>query len=150
MAKTNGSAQPNFPSFMDMSKFMPDMNNMKMPGIDVESIAASQRRNAETFSELGQKTFACMQALMQRQSEMMREGLKESAGLFNEVMAAGSPEEKVARQTEIAKSTMEKAMANCRELIDMATQNNREAAEIMTQRVSAAMDELREACQRRP
>lgn len=146
MAKSNGSAQPSFSPFMDMTKFMPDM---KMPGFDVEAVMQAQRRAGETMTEMGQKALSSMQAVMQRQGEMVRETMQESAGLMSEVMAAGTPEEKVARQTDMAKTAFDKAMANSRELMEMMTQANRETAEMMTSRFTEAMEQMRSFYTRR-
>lgn len=152
MAKTNGSAQSAFQSafspFADMTKFMPDFK-MPMGAFDVQAMLQAQRRAAETMAEMGQKAFAGMQAVMQRQGEMMRETMQESTGLMSEMMAPGSPEEKVARQSDLARTTFEKCVANSREILDMVAQNNREAADMMSSRMSECMDDMRNACTRR-
>lgn len=151
MAKSNGAAandaqasQPPFSAFMDFSRFMP--NGVKVPGFDLEAVLQLQRRNAEALTQAGQCVLEGMQAVMRRQGEMAREGWQETASLFNGAMTPGSPEEKVAKQTEAAKSAIEKAVSNGRELADMLSKSQADAASAITARVTEALDELRAVC----
>lgn len=147
MVKTNGSANqhyaaPDFSKMMDLSKFMP---GVKMPGFDMEAMMQIQRRQAEMLTEVGQQVLHNAQALMQRQGEMVRETMQETAQMFGQVMTGGTPEEKVAKHTEITKTTIEKAMANGRELAEMASKSNMAAAQALTSGFTEAMDNLRTA-----
>ncbi len=145
MAKANGSAYSNFMPNFDMSAYMPDISSMKMPafGFDVNAMMQAQRRAAETMTQIGQKSMECAQHLMQRQGEMVRESLSEGAQIMSEVMAAGTPEEKMAKQSELTKAAIEKAIANSRELVEMLTEANRETAEMFSSHVSQTMNEMR-------
>jgi phasin family protein len=143
MAKDNTS--PFAFSPFDMTKMMPDM---KMPGFDMNVMVEAQRRTAEALTEMSQKTMMNMQAVMQRQSEMVRENMKETSGFFNQVMTAGTPEEKIACQTEFAKASLERAVSNGREIVDMMTRTNQETAELISAQMGETMNNVRNVCKR--
>ncbi len=156
MAKPNSSAnnsnseqspQNGFAQIMDFSKYMPNMASV--PGFDLEALMQANRRNTELFTQAGQRAMQNMQAIMQRQQEMVREGWQETASLAAQVMAGGTPEEKIAKQTEVTKASIEKAVSNSRELTEMLTKSNIETAEALTSCFTEAMDTVRTACSRK-
>jgi phasin family protein len=115
-----------------------------LPGMD--AVMQVQRRNAEVFAQAGQQIFQGFQELMQRQSEMMREGMSQSSQLMGAMMQPGAPQEKMAGQAEIAKQAMEKVAANGKELFEMATACQMRAAEMVASRMGEAFEEFRTAC----
>lgn len=138
MATSNGNPFLDF----DITKVIGDF---KMPGVDVEALIASQRRNIEAVTAANQLAFEGLQAAARRQAEILRSSLEEASGYVNQVVAAGTPEEKAARQTELVKAAFEKAIANAREVSELLAKSNTEAAEILSKRVSESLDELKSA-----
>ncbi|AWK87095.1 phasin family protein [Azospirillum thermophilum] len=138
MATSNGNPFLDF----DITKIIGDF---KMPGVDVEALIASQRRNIEAVTAANQLAFEGLQAAARRQAEILRSSLEEASGYVNQVVAAGTPEEKAARQTELVKAAFEKAIANAREVSELLAKSNTEAAEILSKRVSESLDELKSA-----
>lgn len=154
MAKPNATNSNNeqssangFTNIMDFSKFMPNMASV--PGFDMEALMQAQRRNAEAFTQAGQRALQNMQAIMQRSNEMARESWQETASVASQIMSSGTPEEKIAKQTEVTKASIEKAVSNTRELTEMLTKSNMEAAEALTSCFTEAMDTVRTACSRK-
>jgi phasin family protein len=141
------AAQNPFSNIMDFSKFMPGMTNV--PGFDMEAIMQANRRNAEAFTQAGQRAMQNMQAIMQRSNEMAREGWQETVALASQAMAGGTPQEKIAKQTEVTKSSIEKAVSNSRELTEMLTKCNMETAEALTTCMTETMETVRNACSRK-
>ena len=125
--------------FVGIVKFSPN----------IDALMQVQRRNAEVCTQAGQQTFQDMQALTQRHFEMMRESWEDATRLFAGMFTPASPREKIASQTEIARSAMEKAVANGKELVEMATSCQRHATEMMALRMTEAFDEFRSVYTRR-
>lgn len=149
MAKTNGSAQQNgstFSPFMDFTKFMP---TGALPAFDMAAVAEAQRRNAEVFTQMSQRTMEAMQGMMRRQGEMVRETWQETSSMLGEVASAGTPEEKVACQTAMAKAAMEKCVSNGREMAEMVTRTNMDAVEALTQCLTSCMESMQSAYTRK-
>lgn len=128
-----------FPEF-DVTKILADF---KVPGVDVEAMLASQRRNIEAVTAANQLAVEGLQAVIRRQAEIVRASLEESSGYVNQLISAGTPEEKAAKQADLVKVAFEKALANARELSELIAKSNTEAAEILSKRVSESLDELK-------
>ena len=110
-------------------------------GLD-QAIAAS-RLNAKAFSDATKAAAEGAQALSRRQAEIFQNAAEEASNFWKE---AGTPEKNpeanVAKQTEFAKKSIESAIANSKELLEMANKSNTEAGEIISKRVSAALNEF--------
>ncbi|MBI1208922.1 MAG: phasin family protein [Azospirillum sp.] len=130
-----------YPFFeMDVSKMMAEF---KMPGVDVDAIMASQRKNIEAVTAANQLAIEGMQAVVRRQAEILRQTMEETGAMLTEMMGAGSPEEKVTKQAELVKSAFEKALSNMKELAEMVAKSNSEAANVISKRVSDSLEELK-------
>ena len=129
---------------MDMSKMFADL---KLPKVDMDAVMATQRKNIEALTSANKLAFEGMQAIARRQADVMRQMMEEMSGMISDMMAAGSPEEKVARQAELAKQTFEKILSNMKELAEMLSKSNSEAATVINARISESLDELKAMAQ---
>lgn len=125
----------------DMTKYMGDF---KVPGIDVETLVASQRKNIEALTQANKVAFEGIQALFKRQVEIARQSIEESATVARQVVEAGTPQEKAVRQTELTKDVFEQALANARELSEIVAKSNSEAFDLLNKRFFATLDEMKE------
>ena len=145
------------PAFLDFSKMMKDfdptklgdelskmLKNYKLPGIDIDSIVASQRKNVETLTQANRVAFEGLQAIARRQAEILQETMNEATKGVDAIAKAGSPPDAAAKQAELVKVSFEKALGNMRELAEMVTKANQEAVGAVTHRVSEALDEVRD------
>ena len=108
---------------------------------------ATQRRNIEAVTAANQLAVEGIQAVLHRQSEIMRQMVEESSSALRDLMSAGAPQEKIAKQTELVKGVFEKALANLRELTEMVAKSNTEAADVLTKRIGESLTELKAAVQ---
>jgi phasin family protein len=125
---------------MDVKKVMGDF---KIPGFDLESLMAAQRRNIEALTQANQLALEGMQAISQRQAEILRQTMEETMQSFQSVMQSASPEERMGKQTELLKVAFERATANMRELAEMVSKSNAEACSVMNKRVAESLDEIK-------
>jgi phasin family protein len=125
---------------MDLSKLMADF---KMPGVDIESILATQRKNVEALAQANQLAVEGMQAVARRQAEILRTTMEEAAKAAQDMMVQGAPEDKIGKQTEIVKVGFERALSNMRELAEMVTKSNTEAFNVINKRFTESLDEMR-------
>ncbi len=126
----------------DPSKFLGDF---KLPGVDVEAILSSQRKNIEALTAANQLAAEGFQAVLRRQAEILRSSVEEASGYVNDVLTAGTPEAKAAKQAELVKAAFEKSLANARELAELIAKSNTEAADVLSKRVSESLEELKTA-----
>lgn len=135
-----------FPFFSaDLQKMMTEF---KMPGFDMEAMMSAQRRNIEAITAANQRAVEGLQAVMRRQLEMLRQSMEEASSMTREITAEGAPEGKVARQTDLVRTAFERALSNMRELSEMVARSNNDAAEVISQRVTASLEELKDAVQK--
>jgi phasin family protein len=135
-----------FPFFEN--DFTKMFSEFKIPGLDMQSLVATQRRNIEAVNAANQLAVEGIQAVFRRQTEIMKSMVEESSTVLRDLMAQGAPEQKIAQQTELVKTAFEKALANLRELTEMVAKSNTEAADVLTKRVGESLTELKTSLQR--
>ncbi|HYE01134.1 MAG TPA: phasin family protein [Alphaproteobacteria bacterium] len=137
--------QPNPFMDFDMTKF--DLTKMvgdfKVPGMDVEGLLAAQRRNVEAVTAANQLALEGLQAVARRQVEIVRGTMEEAASMMTQMMAAGTPEDKIAKQADLVKAAFEKALSNVKEIAEMVAKANGEAATVINKRVSESLEEVK-------
>ncbi len=124
----------------DMPK---QMGDFKFAPFDMEGVVAAQRKNMEALAQANQLAVESFQAVARRQSEIFRSVLEEASVAAREVMAAGSPEEKAAKQTDLMKDAFQRAIANTREMSELLAKSQYEALDVVQKRVLESMDELK-------
>ena len=138
--KTQSKTQPMWD--MDITKMMADF---KVPGVDMDAVLQSQRRNIEALTAANQLAVEGMQAVSRRQMEILQQTMQETSSMMQGLMAAGTPEEGVAKQAELVKTAFEKALTNMKEMSEMIAKSNYEAADVISKRISANLDEIKAA-----
>ena len=118
-----------------------------IPGFNVEAMMASQRKNVEAFTQANQLAMEGAQALARRQVEIARDALEEASALFRELSQPGAPQEKLVKNTELAKTSFEKGLATAKELTELVTKANTEAFNVLTKRVTESFEEMRDVAQ---
>lgn len=126
----------------DVSKYL---GEFKMPGVDVESLVGSQRKNIEALSQANRLAYDGMQAVVKRQVEILRQTMDEVAQATKDMAEPGTPQDKASKQTTLAKDAFERALGNMRELSEMMAKANSEAFELLNKRFSQSMEEMRDA-----
>jgi phasin family protein len=138
MSKTNPFGNPF--AEIDFTKIFTDF---KMPGINADQIADSYRKNVEAISAASQVAVEGMQAVIKRQSEIMRESVKDYAQLLRGYSAPTSPEEVASKQAEIAKHAYETTLSHLKEISDLIAKSNAESIELINNRVTEMLDEVK-------
>ena len=137
----------------DRFGFKPDvdvfkmLSDFKMPSIpampDMEALAAAQRKNIEAFSAANRVALEGAQAVARRHMEILQQSVAEMTEAMKALSAADAPQDKAAKQAELAKSTYEKAVANLQELAELIQRSNSEALGLLNKRFAEAMDEVK-------
>ena len=117
----------------------------KVPGVDAEALVETQRKNIEAFTAANRVAFEGVQAIAQRQVEILRDGMAEAVKVTQALSSVGDPKDRMVKQTELVKEGYETALANFRELAEMNAKSGAEAAEVITTRVTESLDEVKQA-----
>lgn len=112
---------------------------------DVNALLDIQRKNIQALSDVQQLAFESVQAVTQRQAELVSQTLRESSSFVKDIMGEGTPAEKTARQTDRAKQSYEKLVADLHLLTSMIGQSGEEASNIINSRVVSSLTEFKSA-----
>ncbi len=126
-----------------MQKMMGDMKMPVMPGFDWEAMMAANRKNLEAFAQANQLAAEGAQAIFRRQGEILKGAMEDANRSIKTMLTDGTPEDRVARQTEAMKTAFEAAISNYREMMEMASKSNAEALTVVSKRVSESLDEIK-------
>ena len=138
MATTTTSGE----AFGDLRRVM---GEWRIPNIDLEALAQSQRRNIEALTHANQLALESTQAWMRRNLELARQGMEDLQAMMSELTKPnGSMEDRIARQAEYSKKAVEKGLANFREIADMVTKANADTMTVLTKRVTESLEEARD------
>jgi phasin family protein len=115
----------------------------RLPGLDVEAIVATQRKNLEALTQANQLALEGVRALAQRQTEIAQQAFAEASALFHAWTQPGAPEERLAKNADVAKQAFEKGLADARELGELTAKASTDVLSVITRRVSESFDEAR-------
>jgi phasin family protein len=118
--------------FFDFTKLL---EQHKLPGVDFAALVERERKNIEALTKANKIAFEGFQALVRKQSEILQETMTQAI--------ANARKQDVAKSMEVAKQGFEKALDHMRELAEMAAKSQKDAFEIVRQRVDENMEELR-------
>lgn len=125
----------------DMMKMLADF---RVPGmLDMEQLAAAQRRNFEALSAANKVALEGAQAVARRHMEILQQSMSEMTQAMQSVTGAQDPQSRATKQAEMMKSAYEHAVGNMRELADLIQKSNTEALSLLNQRFTEAMDEVK-------
>jgi phasin family protein len=144
MAKSNNPFEYDFSGMFDMNKML---EQYKVPGVEMDKMVEAQRKNIEAITAANKLAYEGVQAIAQRQMEILRTSMTEASKTMQDLAAAGTPEDRMAKQAEVMKKAFETALANMKELAEMGAKSNTEAMETINKRVAESLDEVRNAIQ---
>ncbi|HEY6599104.1 MAG TPA: phasin family protein [Pseudomonadales bacterium] len=117
------------------------LKQFQLPGVDVGKLIDGQRENIKALQEANDTALKGWQNLMARQTELMREAFESWQSSLSD-SAKTPPAELAQQQMERGQKAVEKALANMRELAEMAIKSQTDAAEIIRKRFEAGLKEL--------
>ncbi len=141
---------------VDMTKMMADFDpskiaenfsklagGYKMPEFNMDSLVDAQRKNIEALNAINKAAVEGIQALAQRQNDILQEMIKEATDAVTEMTKADGPEDAAAKQVELVKSTFEKAVANSKALAELMANSNTETSKLINARIAESLEEVR-------
>ncbi|HUK59018.1 MAG TPA: phasin family protein [Stellaceae bacterium] len=138
MATVNSAGEGTF----DLRRVMGDW---RIPNIDLEAMAQSQRRNIEALTQANQVALEGTQSWMKRNMELARQSMEDLQAMLSEVTKPnGSMEDRLQRQAEYSRKAIEKGLENFRDLAELVTKANAEAMNVIAKRVTEGLEEVRE------
>jgi phasin family protein len=138
MASVNSGGDP----FLDFRRIM---GEWKVPNLDLDAVAQSQRKNIEALTHANQVAIDSTQAWVRRNFELARQSMEDLQTMLSDITKPdGSMEDRLAKQAEYSRKTLEKGVENFREIAELVTKANADAMNILAKRVSEGLDEVRD------
>ena len=131
--KVRGSLPFGMPS-LDFSELM---KPFQLPGIDMEGLLASERKNIEALREANQAVVEGWQALAAQQQEILAQTMNRWRELADEGLPS-SPQEAMEKQAEVARDAFEQALENMRTLAEISAKSQAKAFEAIRKRIDEA------------
>ena len=112
------------------------MSQFRLPGVDFAALVDRERKNIEALAEANRIAFEGWQRLVRQQAEILQETMKE-------VVANAGQQDAIKKRADLAKEGFEKALANMRELAEMATKSQKEAFDVVRKRIEENVEGIR-------
>src|ERR1700686_719690 len=112
---------------------------------DVKALLNIQRKNIEALSEANKLAFEGFQAAGQRQAEILSQIVDDNSSLARDILLDGTPEEKIAKHTDLIKKNYENSVANWHLLTAMIGGAGEEASNIISSRIVSSLAEFKSA-----
>jgi phasin family protein len=129
--------------YIDIAKALGEVS---LPGIDLKALIEARQRDLEALAKANQLAVDGMRAVADKQAELLQAVIGELGSKIRELTAKGVPS---AETTELARKTIEKALAAMRDVAEAAAQPQSAAVEVIRTRVSESIAEIRQLLQRK-
>lgn len=129
------------------SAWLPDfadvLKQLNVPGVDLEKLLASRRRDIEAVVAAHQEVYQGMQALAKRQAELAQETMSQwQAAVLGGGM--GRVDDPLGPRAAAAQEALGKALANLRELAQLASQSQARIFKLLQDRSAENLEEMRQ------
>lgn len=131
--------------FSDMQSTMKQMLESAPTAnpFDFKTVMEAQRKNMQALTEANQCAINGWQALAKRQAEMVTQFVQDNSGLAAQGISPTTPQETLAKQTELLKSVCEQTLQNAREITEIVRKNTADTAEIVNRRLMDGLGEIK-------
>ena len=133
--------KPDAFAMQDFSQFMPKFD---ASGGQFAGMLETQRKNVQALNSAQHIVMEGLQSVMRMQAEIAGLMVSEQTEIAKELMADGSPEDKLLRQTDMVKKHYETTITRLKKLNDEVTKTQHEATQIINKRVSASLNEMKD------
>jgi phasin family protein len=130
--------------FMDFD-FARMMSGFKADAPELDGLMAAQKKNLEAIAEANRRAAEGFQAIMQRQSDMMRDAMTEASSAVATLSSETSPEARARKQAELMKKSFERTLGAMREIAEMAAESNSEIYDLLSKRAAETVSEFEHA-----
>jgi phasin family protein len=105
------------------------------------AIVESGRKDLQALVQANEKSYQGLQAVVQRQTEMLKASIVEWQGTVKGMKPA-DPKENFAKFDAMGKAAFKQALDDIRELSEMAAKSQADAFEVVRQRIQDNVDEV--------
>ena len=123
------------------------LQNLPLAGA-AGAIVESGRKDLQALVKANEKSYEGLQAVVQRQTEMLKTSIEEWQGTMKG-LSAKDPREGFAKLDAMGKAAFKQALDDIRELSEMAAKSQADAFEVVRDRIRSNVDEVSKLLQPR-
>ncbi|HET7835135.1 TIGR01841 family phasin [Variovorax sp. J31P179] len=123
------------------------LQNLPLAGA-AGAIVESGRKDLQALVKANEKSYEGLQAVVQRQTEMLKTSIEEWQGTMKG-LSAKDPREGFAKLDAMGKAAFKQALDDIRELSEMAAKSQSDAFEVVRERIRSNVDEVSKLLQPR-
>ena len=136
------------PSPADMLKGMAErLQNVNLTGAG-SKLLDTGRKDLQAVMQANEKSYQGLQTVVQRQTEMIKSAISEWQSAAK-AMPGKDPKENLAKLDELGRASFQRAIDDIKELADLAAKSQKDAFEVVRQRVQDNVDEVTKLLQRK-
>jgi phasin family protein len=121
----------------DISKMF---EQLKLPGVDMSSIVESRRKDIEALAQANQVALKGVASIADKQAEFLQAVMADVAAKLKSASEGGASS---ATTMDLAKQSVDKALAAMRHLAETTTKSQSEAIDLINARSKASLEEIR-------
>lgn len=137
-----------FADFFTQNDFSKIMEQYQGTSFDMEALMETQRKNIQALNEAQQLAMENMQAIAQRQSQILSQMVEDNSALAKGLMSEGTPEQKIASNAKAFKSIYGRTVKSVNELSELVNKSNLETTNLINKRISASMNEIQSSLEK--
>lgn len=118
------------------------VKQFKMPGVDVNAIIESRRKDMDALIAANRDTVAAMQQIARKQSEILTQALQAAQESAQKLSKGESGAVDPLKQADLARKAYEKALADMKEVGEIAQKAHTAALSGITARAQQSLREL--------
>jgi phasin family protein len=128
------------------SQFAAMFQQYQLPGVDVSAILEARRKDVEALTEANQAAFGGMQAIQDKQLEILRRALDDFQSIAQQL--ASSPTKPPLNPADAVQKALHAALADMQDIAQKTQRTQTEAYAIVSKRIEDAVQELKTSLER--
>jgi phasin family protein len=120
------------------------MSGLKVPGVDMDALVATQRDNLEALNAANQAAFNGLKQASEWQMRILQETMHEMTTAMNGLAKVTTPQQLIEAETDLARKTFETVIRQMRELAEIVNSANEEATHAIARRIPETLEEIRD------
>ena len=138
--KPQGPASGSAGDHFDLGKALADL---KIPGVDLSALVASQQKNLTALAAANREVMAGVQQIAQSQAEHIRQAITEAAAAAKATANSPAVKDFATHNADLTKQALDKAIQHLQEVTQIAAKAHAQMAETVQKRVSEGLEEVR-------
>jgi phasin family protein len=119
------------------------LDKLKLPGVNTQALIDSGRKDVEALLAANERVFTGIEALSHKQADLLADIMKEWQASAKDAIAKSTPTEKINQAASHAQRAFTHALANMKEMADIAAKSHEDVLSILNQRYQEGIEQFR-------